>query len=264
MSATATYSRQNTFFVCLSQAKSSTLLLDYDGTLAPFTPDRSCAHPYPSVPELLNGIHASGQSRLVIISGRPAREIPPLLGLRVCPEVWGSHGMERLTPDGQYKVATLSPRIAAAFAKATEALEWEGLNSHIECKPGALAVHWRGLPHDETAEVWTTALRVLQPIAFSSGLDLSNFDGGVEMRLRTPTKGDAVAAVLKGNTRKGLIAYLGDDVTDEDAFDALNPLGLTVLVRSECRPTSAQLWLRPPAELVLFLQQWLVACGGDL
>jgi trehalose-phosphatase len=113
-------------------------------------------------------------------------------------------------------------------------------------------------------EVWTAALRVLQPIAFSAGLTLSNFDGGVEMRVRTPNKGDAVMAVLKENGDPCPTAYLGDDVTDEDGFVALNSYGLTVLVREDHRPTSAQLWLRPPAELLEFLEQWRHACGGDV
>ena len=53
------------------------------------------------------------------------------------------------------------------------------------------------------------------------------------------------------------VAYLGDDLTDESAFQALNGHGLSVLVRSEFRETSARVWLRPPVELMAFLQRWL-------
>lgn len=264
MSATATYSRQNTFFVCLSQSKRSTLLLDYDGTLAPFRAERALAEPYLWVPELLENIAGNGRSRVVIISGRSAREIPPLLGMRTPPEIWGSHGMERLLPDGDYRVAKPDARITAAFAEAMASLDREGLSRHTEWKPGSLAVHWRGLPSEEVAELWTAALRLLQPIAFSAGLDLSNFDGGVEMRVRTPNKGDAVRAILKECRAACPTAYLGDDLTDEDAFVALNPHGLSVLVRKEHRPTAAQLWLRPPSELLDFLEQWRHAIGGDV
>ena len=59
------------------------------------------------------------------------------------------------------------------------------------------------------------------------------------------------------------IAYLGDDRTDEDAFRALQGRGLTVLVRQELRPTSAELWLRPPDELMHFLNDWLSASRGE-
>lgn len=58
------------------------------------------------------------------------------------------------------------------------------------------------------------------------------------------------------------MAYLGDDVTDEDAFHAVKPRGLAVLVRAELRETAADLWIRPPRELVAFLRSWCDACGG--
>ena len=264
MSTSVTCSRQSVFFVCLSQAKTSTLLLDYDGTVAPFRPERQLAVPYPWIPDLLESIGSGQRSRVVIISGRSAREIPPLLGMRVPPEIWGSHGMERLLPDGDYKVVTLDSRVATAFATAAESLDREGLGHQTEVKPGSLAVHWRGLPREVVGEVWTTALRVLQPLAFSAGLNLTNFDGGMEMRVRTPNKADAVNAILKEGGDHCLCAYLGDDVTDEDAFKALNPRGLTVLVRNEYRPTAAEIWLRPPSELQEFLEQWRHAVGGDL
>ena len=262
MPATATPSRQRPFFVCLSQAKKSLLLLDYDGTVAPLRTERDQAVPYGPVPDLLEAIVATGCTRVVLISGRPAREIPPLLGLQTHLEIWGSHGMEHLLPDGQYQVVKLDRRVTTAFSTANASLEREGLGQRIESKPGSLAIHWRGLPQEEVREIWTNALRILQPIAFSSGLLLSNFDGGVEMRVKSPNKADAVQAILKQAGSHQPVAYLGDDTTDEDAFRCVNPLGLTVLVRQVYRPTAAQLWLRPPEELVAFLGQWLHACGG--
>jgi len=55
-------------------------------------------------------------------------------------------------------------------------------------------------------------------------------------------------------------AYLGDDTTDEDAFQAINGLGLSILVRPVWRPTAAQLWLKPPGEVLHLLTRWLEAC----
>jgi trehalose-6-phosphatase len=52
------------------------------------------------------------------------------------------------------------------------------------------------------------------------------------------------------------VAFLGDDQTDEDAFEMLGERGLKVLVRPEFRDTKADLWLVPPKELLTFLDDW--------
>ena len=62
------------FLERLRCAPSRVLLLDYDGTLAPFQVNRDRAVPYPEVPPLIARIMAQG-TRVVPISGRPAREV---------------------------------------------------------------------------------------------------------------------------------------------------------------------------------------------
>lgn len=69
------------FFREVARARRSALLLDYDGTLAPFELDRNQAVPYPGVTELLQDIMDTGRTRVVIISGRRAQELGPLLRL---------------------------------------------------------------------------------------------------------------------------------------------------------------------------------------
>lgn len=76
------------------------------------------------------------------------------------------------------------------------------------------------------------------------------------MRIRGRNKGDAVRQVLQEAGPGTVCAYLGDDRTDEDAFQALEGRGLGVLVRPALRQTSADLWLVPPRELVAVLDRW--------
>jgi trehalose-phosphatase len=252
------------FFEQLCRVRNRVLLLDYDGTIAPFSVQRNRAFPYPTIPELLDCIMSTCRTRVLLISGRAAREIPPLLGLRPHPEIWGSYGAERLQTNGEYSVAALSEDSQYALAEAHAWLEAEGLAELVELKPGAIAVHWRGLNPAQAEEVKTAAYRVLSPLALQKHLLLAEFDGGLELREPMRGKGDVVRAVLAEHGPEVPVAYLGDDTTDEDAFRALNGRGLTVLVRPTYRFTAAQAWLRPPEDLVSFLTDWVRACGGDM
>ena len=265
MTTSPAVAHSDVFIRRLAVATERALLLDYDGTIAPFTPDRSKALPYVDVPQLLDCLISTCHTRVVLISGRAAREIPPLLGLQPCPEIWGSHGLERLAPDGSYSVARLPKATTLALSKATADLRSEGIENLLELKPGCVAVHWRGLGPAYAQEARTCAYRALTPIAAgSSELQLTEFDGGLELRPRGRNKGSVVRQILAELNPDAAVAYLGDDTTDEDAFGALADRGLTVLVRAEFRPTAAQRWIRPPEELVQFLIDWVRACGGDL
>ncbi|MGB8985382.1 MAG: trehalose-phosphatase, partial [Candidatus Sulfotelmatobacter sp.] len=102
-------------------------------------------------------------------------------------------------------------------------------------------------------------------IAREYGLDLLQFDGGVEIRSKRANKGSVVRTLLAEMRPAIPAAYLGDDSTDEEAFAAINDIGindigLSILVRPVWRPTAAQLWLRPPVEVLEFLTRWLEVC----
>src|SRR5438046_9254040 len=84
------------FFRTLSAAKQRVLMLDYDGTVAPFSRDRRRASPYPAVPELLAEIMSTCETRLIMVSGRSARDIPPLLSILPPPDICGGRGVEVL------------------------------------------------------------------------------------------------------------------------------------------------------------------------
>jgi trehalose 6-phosphate phosphatase len=250
-----------TFLDRLKSASRRVLLLDYDGTLAPFSIDRDHAFPYPEVPALLARIMAQG-TRVILISGRPARDLIPLSGIHPHPEIWGSHGMERLKPDGTYEVATLPGEQHEALTRATNCVQSKGLERRMELKPGGVAVHWRDLSPLETGELKATILELWRPLLAEYRLKLMEFDGGLELRVRGWNKGIAVETILEESGPDAAVAYLGDDATDEDAFRALKGRGLAVLVRPQSRPSSADVWLKPPEELMRFFQEWLRDTGG--
>jgi trehalose-phosphatase len=249
------------FFDSIAAARSRVLVLDYDGTVAPFAIDRRRAFPYPAVPELLRRIMASCETRVVVTSGRSVSAVAPLLGLDPQPEIWGTYGIERLHPDGRYEGAEVTDEALQALTKAEMVLQGENLGDLIEARPGAVSIHWRGLQPSQVLEVRTKAYNVLTPLTFQTGLLVADFDGGVELRLRSANKVDIVRTILNEVGADVPIAYLGDDKTDEEAFRLLNGRGLTVLVRPKHRFTAAQTWLRPPEELVQFFNNWIRTCS---
>src|ERR1035441_2252372 len=83
------------FLQNVARASRSVLLLDYDGTLAPFRARRDQAYPYPGVALVLQEIVRSGKTRVVVISGRDATDVLPLLNIDPRPEVWGVHPLQR-------------------------------------------------------------------------------------------------------------------------------------------------------------------------
>jgi trehalose-phosphatase len=250
------------FFERAGQARTRALLLDYDGTLAPFTPDRTRAFPYREIPELISQIMRH-KTRVVLISGRPATELLFLSGIHPHPEIWGSHGSERLHPDGSYEVDAPPPEQRTALQLASRSLHACGLGARTETKPGGIAVHWRGLSSEERATIESKVRNLWSSAVNESGLEILPFDGGLELRAPGKHKGDAVAAILGEIGPHAAVAYLGDDQTDENAFRVIKGRGLAVLVRAEPRPTMADVWLRPPEELGRFLRGWLAACGAE-
>ena len=250
------------FYRVLEAATARVLMLDYDGTLSPFRTERSQATPYPGVPEALSAIVASGATRLVIVTGRALAELAPLLGVNPLPEVFASHGWERRTRDGRQEHSPLPHRMKQGLAEAARGARAAGLGARIEVKPAGVALHWRGLAPEEAEAVKSQGEAIWKSIAASSGLRLDEFDGGLELRAAGGDKGTAVRTILAESPPGAAVAYLGDDLTDEDAFKALPPNGLGVLVRARARPTTARAWLRPPDELLAFLHRWASVTGG--
>jgi trehalose 6-phosphate phosphatase len=247
------------FFRTVAAAPASLLMLDYDGTLAPFSTQRDQAYPYPGVQSLLQQILLTGRTRVVIISGRDVRDTASLLNLDPCPEIWGLHGLQNRKPDGTTRICTLDQQTLDALADADRWLTYQDLRSIAEFKTGSIAVHWRGFDDRGVEELRGRVLLGWRPIAESSGLELLEFDGGIEICSSEADKGEVVRFLLNRSPAGAPSAYLGDDATDERAFLALQGHGLSLLVRQKYRQTSARLWLKPPDELLLFLTQWLDA-----
>jgi trehalose 6-phosphate phosphatase len=283
------------FLAALPHACGRLLMLDYDGTLAPFRAERDDATPYPGVVDLLHALTQTGD-RIVLITGRPAADVADLLAVYPPPEIWGVHGLERLFPDGRLERTEVAPPATRALEQAARWAENRGFAAFTEVKPGALALHWRGADSAMAATMRLAASAALPIIARDGHLELREFDGGLELRAPGPHKGDVVRRLLHEALASEecaapavsattlpvddppapaltslAAAFLGDDFTDEDAFRALkaarneppfaDTVLLGVLVRDQDRPTDADERLCPPEELLAFLARWVDAAA---
>jgi trehalose-phosphatase len=255
-----TLARLDEFFAGFAAGRPH-LLLDYDGTLAAFRVDRFQSQPWAGVSKLLRLIQRQGRTRLAIVTGRPAQEIAPMLGLDPPLEVWGLHGAERLYPDGRRELELPLPATQAKLEELRQALHQDSLGGLFEDKANGVVMHWRGHSRQKAAEIERRARDLFEPLARLDGLALLDFESGVELRAGR-NKGGAVEAILAETDNGGPVAYLGDDLSDEAAFRAVQrrgKRGLSALVRTAWRETAAEVWLKPPVELRSFLEMWIEA-----
>jgi trehalose-phosphatase len=172
--------------------------------------------------------------------------------------------LERIYPDGRYEGVEIADEAFDALAKVELFLNEQEVGKRVEISPAGVAIHWRGLKAQEVLDLRTKAYRIMTPLAAGHGLVIAEFDGGIEIRVPFASAGDAIRSILLDTEADTPIAYLGDDTPDEDAFRMLNGRGLTALVRHKHRFTAAEFWLRPPDELISFLETWIYACRGTL
>ncbi len=222
------------------------LFLDYDGTLAPIVDDPSAAVPHPAVPDLLASL--AERVPLVIVTGRDLAALGCLLGGRH--RAVGLHGAEHGWSDG-----TVERRATEAHADALRALRAavpDVAGVRVEDKGAAFAVHYRGAPDEGAAraalEAWAEAV--------PAGLVPIWGKAVVELRADGVSKGVAVAAIAAEHPGRTPV-YLGDDVTDEDAFAALAALGRdAVTVKVGDGDTAAGWRLADVEAVVAYLRQF--------
>ena len=133
----------------------------------------------------------------------------------------------------------LPRRRRPSWKSCASILQRDSLGGLFEDKANGVVMHWRGASRRQAAQIEQRTRALFEPLARMEGLALLDFDAGLELRVGR-NKGGAVEAILAEAEAGGPVAYLGDDLSDEAAFRAVNqlgPRGLSVLVRRERRET---------------------------
>lgn len=213
------------------------LFLDYDGTLTPIVRRPEKALLSPSTGKLLEKLRADPRYTLAVISGRSLRDVRKLVGLRGIVYA-GNHGLELAGPKIRYinphakRARPLLARIARRLRRELGAVP----GAAVENKGLTLTIHFRGVKAGERQLVGMIFDGITRPYRRKRKIRVAR--GKCVFEVRPPVKwnkGTMVLWILKRTEaiRKGeeiLPVYLGDDLTDEDAFQALSGRGITVLV----------------------------------
>ena len=222
--------------------------LDYDGTLAPIVDEPSEAYPHPDVPALLKRLGA--RYPVWIVTGRHLRDLDPFLP-DLDLQAIGLHGAQTGTVNGTTE-SRLSDQMVAALRRMREAAP-EIDDVTVEDKEHTFAVHYRQASDKEAVRErlrrWVAAApEVLDAIW---GKDV------LELRPEGVDKGTAVLDVARDHPRRTPV-YLGDDVTDEDAFVALEHREReAVTVKVGPGDTYARYRLSGPEAVVAYLSRYV-------
>jgi len=242
------------------------VFLDYDGTLTPIVEDPARATLPGETRAVLRRL--SDLCPVAVVSGR---DLPDVFGMVDLPDLHyaGSHGFDIRGPDGlrEERAPEYLPDLDAAEEEIRDLLD--GIpGARVERKRFAVAVHYRATPPARVPEVEEVVRR------HAEATDRLRLSGGKKIFELRPTvewdKGRALRwlmEVLGLDTGEFVPVYVGDDVTDEDAFRALAGEGIPVVVRGEDddRPTRADYALADPPAVHDFLEEladWLDARRG--
>jgi len=236
------------------------LFLDYDGTLSPIAPRPDLATLPAATREVLRRL--AERLPVVIVSGRGREDVAARVALNGLGYV-GSHGYDIAGPpsaDGAEPLRLeVGDGIPEKIERAAERLrrDLDGIEGVVvEPKRFAISVHFRLADERRLAEIERA---VDAAAAAEPGLCKGHGKKLFELRPDLDwDKGKALLWLLDalGLDRPDVLPlYIGDDLTDEDAFRAVTGRGIGILVASEPRETAAEYQVRDPGEVVELLER---------
>jgi trehalose 6-phosphate phosphatase len=228
--------------------------LDFDGTLAPIHDDPGTPHISKACRAALSQFIAAPAVRVAVISGRSLEDLRPRVGLR---EVIysGNHGLE-IDWYGHHITHPLAVRRRPAVDRVADRLV-VGLADvpgvFVEHKGLTLTVHVQNAPQLNQESVRSRIETTLDELG--AGLTLASGREIIEVRPAIAwDKGAAMDAISTLVGDDWVPVYIGDDETDEAAFEAVRSEGIGVLV-GQPRPTAATHRLDHQAAVAPFLNR---------
>lgn len=229
----------------------------------PLAPKPEEARPSLKLLKLLSCLSQDAKKHVAIISGRKVEELAALLPL---PYLFlaGLHGREVLHPAQNLQGSRLklklgppgpTPDVWEKIRNCAQELATQVPGCWVEDKGESIALHFRQAEPKKAVQTVGTFIQLTRPLVQAYQLEYLRGNKVIEVRIRGIHKGIAVEYFLQ-LFPYALPVFLGDDLTDEDAFRILKGRGLTILV-GEPRPTLATYNLPTPSEVEDFLERLL-------
>jgi trehalose-phosphatase len=221
--------------------------LDVDGVLAPIVAHADDATLLAGMADAIGEVAAVDGLRVAVVSGRSLAGLAQF-GFGDEVDMIGSHGMETrdrpMTPLDAGERSRLDRLEAAATAAATRA----GDGAWVEHKPASVVLHVREADADAATSALADLAEAIDAVEGATGKAGS---GVLEAFARHADKGSALVALAE---QLGTVTtvFVGDDITDEEAFARLGPTDVTIKVGDA--DTIAQHRLRDPDSVLAFLR----------
>ncbi len=233
------------------------LLLDYDGTLVPFTRSPDLAAPDRGLRELLGALAAKPGVNVHVISGRRRETLERWLGdLPIGLHAEHGYWSRATARSGWTAMDDVSVEWMASARAVLDAVTAATPGSLLEVKTTSLAWHWRMAEPEIGAERAERLTRRLQEVTEGQPVRIVPGDRVVEICARGVGKDRVVEQLLRnGSHPLPMTVAMGDDVTDDDLFRALPPGGISISVGF--RPSAARYRVVHPRAARALLQRLL-------
>jgi len=241
------------------------IFLDFDGTLAPIADTPAKAAMPEGTRRMLRSLSKKSSCKIAVISGRALEDIkskfPGLSSIIYS----GNHGLEIEGPKIKF-----SPLVSRGYKMALKAIKnilqkklYSVKGVILEDKRISLSLHYRLVDDQQVPLVKTIFHETV--IRYHAGARIRIKEGKKVLEIRPPLewdKGKVVLWLLSRQKfakygREVLPIYIGDDLTDEDAFKALKRSGITIFVGSPAKSSDAKYYLEDTGEVARALKNIL-------
>ncbi len=252
LSLMSTFTKPENIVQTIKQNKTNgkkLLLLDYDGTLVPYTINPQLALPSNELLQLLRSIAEDKSAKVVIVSGRDKDTLEKWLGdLNI--DLVAEHGVW-IRENKQWVLSkqllmAWEPYVVNVFEKFVDKLP----GTFIEKKDFSIAWHYRNADHDKGAQLAKEMADCLLGLTASGDVRILLGNKVVEALCAGIGKDVAVTRLI-AQEDYGVILAMGDDVTDEDMFRVLPENAFTVKIGNDATSAKFRVPLQTDALQIL-------------